>query len=70
MVGGFKNGVGRFFDTEGFDGKTILVHEEWSDISSYSCHFEQAFSNDGGKTWETNWVATWTRESTRGEESQ
>jgi hypothetical protein len=26
-----------------------------------TCHFEQAFSDDGGKTWEINWVATDTR---------
>ena len=32
-----------------------------SDITPNSCHFEQAFSNDGGKTWELNWIATDTR---------
>jgi hypothetical protein len=32
-----------------------------SDITPNSCHFEQAFSDDGGKTWEVNWIATDTR---------
>jgi hypothetical protein len=32
-----------------------------SDITPKSCHFEQAFSDDGGKTWEVNWIATDTR---------
>jgi hypothetical protein len=32
-----------------------------SDITANSCHFEQAFSTDGGKTWEANWIATDTR---------
>jgi hypothetical protein len=31
------------------------------DITANSCHFEQAFSADGGKTWEVNWIATDTR---------
>jgi hypothetical protein len=31
----------------------------WDEFGN--CHFEQAFSNDGGKTWEVNWIATDTR---------
>jgi hypothetical protein len=37
------------------------VRNVWSDISAGSCRFEQAFSEDGGKTWETNWIAVDTR---------
>jgi hypothetical protein len=32
-----------------------------SDITAKSCRFEQAFSEDGGKSWEVNWIATDTR---------
>ena len=32
-----------------------------TDITPSSCRFEQAFSADGGKTWEVNWIATDTR---------
>jgi hypothetical protein len=60
-VGEFKNGRGEFFDQETFNGRTILVRNVWSDITPNSGHFEQAFSNDGGKTWEVNWIATDTR---------
>jgi hypothetical protein len=60
-VGEFKNGRGEFFDSEPFNGKSILVRNVWSDITPNSCHFEQAFSEDGGKTWEVNWDATDTR---------
>jgi hypothetical protein len=60
-VGGFKNGRGEFFDQETFNGQSILVRFVISDITPESCHFEQAFSKDGGKTWELNWVATDTR---------
>jgi hypothetical protein len=60
-VGKFRNGRGEFFDTETFNGKSILVRNVWSDITPNSCHFEQSFSPDGGETWEVNWVATDTR---------
>jgi hypothetical protein len=60
-VGEFKNGRGEFFDTEPFNGRNILVRNVWSDITPNSCHFEQAFSTDGGKTWEVNWSAIDTR---------
>jgi len=62
-VGQFKNGRGEFFDQEDFDGKSILVRFIFSDISSRSFHTEQAFSADGGNTWEANWVATFTRQN-------
>jgi hypothetical protein len=60
-VGQFKDGRGEFFDQEDFDGKSILVRFLFSDITSTSFHTEQAFSVDGGKTWETNWIANFTR---------
>jgi hypothetical protein len=60
-VGEFKNGRGEFFDQEPFNGRTILVRNVLSDIAPNSYRFEQAFSDDGGKTWEGNWVATDTR---------
>jgi hypothetical protein len=62
-VGEFKNGRGEFVDQEPWHGRTILVRHVWSDIMPNAHHFEQAFSDDGGKTWEPNWVATLTRES-------
>ena len=60
-VGEFRNGRGEFFDQETFNGRTILVRNVFSDITPKSCRFEQAFSEDGGKTWEANWIATDTR---------
>jgi hypothetical protein len=61
MIGEFKNGRGEFFDQEPFNGRAIYVRNSFSDITPDSCRFEQAFSDDGGKTWETNWVMTFTR---------
>jgi len=60
-VGEFKDGRGEFFDQESINGRTVLVRNVWSDISADSCRFEQAFSEDGGKTWEVNWIAVDTR---------
>jgi len=60
-IGEFKDGRGEFYDQETFNGRTILVRNVWSDITPTSCRFEQAFSNDGGKTWEVNWIAVDTR---------
>jgi len=60
-IGEFKNGRGEFYDQEPFNGRSILVRIVWSDITPDSHHFEQSFSDDGGKTWEPNFTATLTR---------
>lgn len=60
-VGEFRNGRGEFYNQEVLNGKAVLVRFVISDITPTSCHFEQAFSGDGGRTWEVNWIATDTR---------
>jgi hypothetical protein len=60
-IGSFDNGRGEFFSQETLDGRAILVRFVISDITPSSCRFEQAFSADGGRTWEVNWIATDTR---------
>ena len=60
-VGRFENGRGEFYAQERLDGRAILVRFVISDITPTSCRFEQAFSDDGGKSWEVNWIATDTR---------
>lgn len=64
-IGEFKNGRGEFYDREPLNGRMILVRNVWSDMKANACHFEQAFSDDGGKTWETNWIADDTRVAER-----
>ena len=61
MVGEFKNGRGEFYDQETLNGRAIFVRFVISKVDPNTCRFEQAFSDDGGKTWETNWIATDTR---------
>ncbi|HUP97508.1 MAG TPA: hypothetical protein VM073_06195 [Usitatibacter sp.] len=60
-VGRFSNGRGEFFSDETLNGRAIKVRFVISDITPTSCRFEQAFSDDGGKTWEVNWIAVDTR---------
>ena len=69
-VGEFKNGRGEFYDQETINGRVMLVRNVWSDITPNSCHFEQAFSDDGGKTWEANWIADDTRVSNEADKAQ
>jgi hypothetical protein len=62
VVGTFSDGVGEFFgdDTEG--GTPVRVRFIWSGITPTSARWEQAFSTDGGATWELNWIMELTRE--------
>ena len=61
MIGGFKDGRGEFYDQETFAGKAVYVRFIFSDITPTAFRLEQAFSADGGRTWEPNWIATFTR---------
>lgn len=61
MTGGFAHGRGEFYVQEPLDGKQIFSRLIWSDITPTSYRWEQAFSADGGRTWETNWIMELTR---------
>ncbi|HZU28014.1 MAG TPA: hypothetical protein VFA04_20965 [Bryobacteraceae bacterium] len=60
-VGDFRNGRGEFYDQEDYNGRNIFVRYLWLVPSPDHPRWEQAFSQDGGKTWETNWIMTYTR---------
>ncbi len=61
MIGEFRNGRGEFYSQESLNGRSILARQIWSDITADSHKLEQSFSDDGGKTWEPNYIATLTR---------
>lgn len=61
MFGEFRNGRGEFFDQEELNGRAILARFVWFDIAPDTHRVEQAFSDDGGKTWEPNFTAELTR---------
>lgn len=60
-VGVFQDGVGSFFNREEYDGRPILLRFTWKQNGLSSCRWEQAFSEDEGKTWEMNWIMEFTR---------
>ena len=56
-----SGGNGVFYGEETFKGKPVRVRVTWSHVTANSAHWEQAFSADGGKTWEVNWVSDFRR---------
>jgi hypothetical protein len=61
QMGQFTNGRGESFGQDTLNGRAIFVRFIWSKTTTNSPHFEQSFSNDGGKTWEVNWITDQTR---------
>jgi len=61
MVGKFLGDVGEFFGDEHVDGRKVLCRFLWTRAGDRAPRWEQAFSEDGGTTWETNWVMTFSR---------
>jgi hypothetical protein len=60
-VGSFHKGCGEFYGQDSWNGRAILVRFVISDVTPNSARFEQAYSADGGKSWEVNWIAIDTR---------
>ena len=61
VVGGFRDGLGTFMGNDTFEGRPIIVRFRWSGITPTTARWEQAFSEDGGSTWEVNWVMEMTK---------
>jgi hypothetical protein len=61
VIGEFKDGRIEGYSHMRWEGKYIFRRVIWSEITAASFHWEQAFSTDGGTTWETNWIADFVR---------
>jgi hypothetical protein len=61
VTGGFSGATGTFEGTDTHRGRAVQVRFIWSGVTTPAPRWEQAFSGDGGKTWETNWVMDFTR---------
>lgn len=61
VKGGFEKGIGLFQGNDTFDGRPIRVRFVWSRITQDSARWEQAFSVDEGRNWETNWYMDFKR---------
>ena len=60
-IGEFKNGRGEFYNEDTYNGRAIFVRFVIIKVTDDQYRFEQSFSNDGGQTWELNWIAIDTR---------
>jgi hypothetical protein len=63
VVGGFDGARGTFVGDDVFDGRPIRVRFYWTVVGRDEARWEQAFSDDGGATWETNWRMFLTRQA-------
>ncbi len=59
--GRFENGIGTFFGDDSIDGRPIRVRFSWSGITPRSACWDQAFSADGGQSFEPNWTMSFDR---------
>jgi hypothetical protein len=57
-----RPGFGQFFAHDTWKGTPVICRFQWTIVHG-NPHFEQAYSTDGGKTWETNWTTDYTRVS-------
>ena len=61
VLGSFSGDTGVFEGEDIFNGRPILVRFTWTGVTTPTPRWEQAFSDDGGQTWETNWVMDFTQ---------
>jgi hypothetical protein len=58
-----RTASGTFYGDTTIAGKPTRVRFVWSQITATSARWEQAYSTDAGKTWETNWIMEFRRAS-------
>lgn len=61
MKGRFVDGVGTFYADSALGGRPVRTRFLWSQITATSARWEQAYSYDAGKTWDTNWIMEFRR---------
>lgn len=66
VTGNWHNGTGTFIGVDEDGGRPIDVVFTWKSMGDGKATWEQAFSYDRGRTWETNWTMTLERTSGQG----
>lgn len=61
VIGSFVKNVGVFYANDMLEGRPIKVRFTWHPNSGGNPQWEQAFSGDGGSSWETNWTMEFRR---------
>lgn len=65
VVGRFEGKVGHFYNDDELGGRRIRVRFTYEDLAPMHAHWSQAFSADGGASWEVNWTMDFARETGR-----
>lgn len=55
VVGAFNGPLGSFHGEDSHQGRPVLVTFQWNCEDATRPVWQQAFSADGGNSWETNW---------------
>ena len=61
MFGKFEYGRGSFAGDDTDGGRPVKVLFDWSGTDTETPRWSQAFSYEGGDSWETNWVMEFRR---------
>jgi hypothetical protein len=61
LTGSFTDGVGIFDGVDTHDGRPVRIRFEWTSDGPDHARWQQALSEDGGETWEVNWVMEFSR---------
>jgi hypothetical protein len=61
VVGTFTDRRGEFYGQDSYNDRLIYVRNIWLNISPTAARWEQSWSDDGGKTWEVNWISDLSR---------
>ncbi|QNA86707.1 DUF1579 domain-containing protein [Sphingomonas sp. So64.6b] len=62
VIGGFEGRKGTFFGDDLFAGKPIRVRTTYEPFDDTRAEWTQAFSADGGASWEVNWIMEFHRQ--------
>jgi hypothetical protein len=60
--GRFNGDVGEFYGDDHHNGVKVRVRFVWQRVDDDHARWEQAFSADGGTTWEKNWMMSFVRQ--------
>ncbi len=63
VIGKFAGHTGLFFADDVLNGQPIKVRFTWTAAPGKNPHWEQAFSGDGGVSWEANWTMVFRRKA-------
>jgi hypothetical protein len=68
--GRWAGGISLLFGDDEHGSIPVRASYRWSDVMGQTAHWEQGFSVDSGRTWETNWTMDWSRREEKADTTQ